>query len=109
MELTRRQEIMVMLRERQWTLDELARNFVVSKKVIINDLEHIARSVARPSLRSFGKPQDRLRSGQARLQIHPPTCESCGFRFKDRARFSDPSRCPRCRNEHLRAQRFQIA
>ena len=117
MELTRRQEIMVMLRERQWTLDELARNFVVSKKVIINDLEHIARSVARPSLRrgsgqalrSFDKPQDRLRSGQARLQIHPPTCESCGFRFKDRARFSDPSRCPRCRNEHLRSQRFQIA
>ena len=109
MELTRRQEIMVMLRERQWTLDELARNFVVSKKVIINDLEHIARSVARPSLRSFGKPQDRLRSGQARLQIHPPTCEGCGFRFKDRARFSDHSRCPRCRNEHLRSQRFQIA
>ena len=94
-----------MLRERQWTLDELARNFVVSKKVIINDLEHIARS----SLRSFGKTQDKLRSGQARLQIHPPTCESCGFRFKDRARFSDPSRCPRCRNEHLRSQRFQIA
>ena len=47
MELTRRQEIMVMLREREWTLDELARNFVVSKKVIINDLEHIARSLAR--------------------------------------------------------------
>ena len=93
MELTRRQEITVMLRERQWTLDELARNFVVSKKVIINDLEHIARSIARTS----------------RLQIHPPTCESCGFRFKDRARFSDPSRCPRCRNEHLRSQRFQIA
>ena len=98
MELTRRQEIMVMLRERQWTLDELARNFVVSKKVIINDLEHITRSLAR---------------GRARhavsLQIHPPTCESCGFRFKDRARFSDPSRCPRCKNEHLRSQRFQIA
>jgi predicted Zn-ribbon and HTH transcriptional regulator len=109
MELTRRQEIMVMLRERQWTLDELARNFVVSKKVIINDLEHIARSVARPSLRSFDKPQDRLRSGQARLQIHPPTCESCGFRFKDRSKFNDPSRCPRCKNEHLRSQRFQIA
>ena len=101
MELTRRREIMAMLREREWTLDDLARNFVVSKKVIINDLEHIARSVLRPSLR--------LGSGQARLQIHPPTCESCGFRFKDRAKFNDPSRCPRCKNEHLRAQRFLIA
>ena len=38
MELTRRQEIMAMLREREWTLDELARNFVVSKKLIIDDL-----------------------------------------------------------------------
>ena len=105
-----------MLREREWTLDELARNFVVSKKVIIDDLEHIARSLLRPSLRlgsgqalrSFGRPQDRLRSGQARLQIHPPTCDGCGFRFKDRAKFNDPSRCPRCKNEHLRSQRFRI-
>ena len=111
-----------MLRERQWTLDELARNFVVSKKVIINDLEHIARSVARTSLRPGSGQALRPSTGsggsgralslskrQARLRIHPPTCESCGFRFKDRARFSDPSRCPRCRNEHLRSQRFQIA
>ena len=92
MELTRRQEIMTMLRDGEWTLDELARNFVVSKKVIIDDLEHIARSVPRPS----------------RLQIHPPTCEGCGYRFKDRAKFNDPSRCPMCKNEHLRSQRFQI-
>ena len=93
MELTRRQEIMAMLRDREWTLDELARNFVVSKKVIIDDLEHIAHSVPRPS----------------RLQIHPPTCEDCGYRFKDRSKFNDPSRCPRCKNEHLHAQRFRIA
>jgi hypothetical protein len=100
-ELTRRQEIMVMLREREWTLDELARNFVVSKKVIINDLEHIARSVSRLALSGV--------EGPSRLQIRPPTCESCGFRFKDRSKFNDPSRCPRCKNEHLRSQRFQIA
>ena len=93
MELTRRQEMMAMLREREWTLDELARNFVVHKKVIINDLEHIARSVSRPS----------------RLQIRSPTCEGCGYRFKDRTKFNDPSRCPMCKNEHLRPQRFQIA
>ncbi len=91
MELTRRQEIMAMLRDGEWTLDELARNFVVSKKIIIDDLEHIARTVARPS----------------RLLIYPPTCE-CGYRFKDRARFSDPSRCPRCKNEHLAPQRLRI-
>ncbi len=92
MELTRRQEITAMLREREWTLDALARNFVVSKKVIIDDLQHIARSVPRPS----------------RLRIHAPTCEGCGYRFRDRAKFNDPSRCPRCKNEHLQSQRFRI-
>ena len=92
MELTRRQEIMVLLRDGEWTLDELARNFVVSKKIIINDLEHIARSVPRPS----------------RLLIRPPTCEGCGYCFTGRSRFSDPSRCPRCKNEHLASQRFRI-
>lgn len=81
-----------MLRDGEWTLDELARNFVVSKKVIIDDLEHIARSVPRPD----------------RLQIRPPTCEGCGYRFKGRSRFSDPSRCPLCKNEHLAPQRFRI-
>jgi predicted Zn-ribbon and HTH transcriptional regulator len=106
MELTRRQEIMAMLREREWTLDELARNFVVSKKVIINDLEHIARSIAHTSLRpSTGSGG----SGQARLQIRAPACESCGYRFKDRSKFNDPSRCPQCKNEHLPSQRFRIA
>lgn len=92
MELTRRQEIMAMLRNGEWTLEELARNFVVSKKVIIDDLEHVARSVAPP----------------ARLLIHPPTCDHCGYRFKKRARFNDPSRCPICKNEHLLPQRFRI-
>jgi len=98
MELTRRQEIMVMLREREWTLDELARNFVVSKKVIIDDLEHIARSLLRGRTRHA-----------VTVQIHAPTCHECGFRFKDRARFNDPSRCPKCKNEHLASQRFRIA
>jgi hypothetical protein len=84
---------MAMLREREWTLDALARNFVVPKKVIIDDLEHIARSLSRP----------------ARLRIQAPVCEGCGFRFKDRAKFTDPSRCPRCKNERLRSQRFRIA
>ncbi|MDE2060737.1 MAG: transcriptional regulator [candidate division NC10 bacterium] len=92
MELTRRQEIMTMLRDGEWTLDELARNFVVSRKIIIDDLEHIARSVVQPS----------------RLLIHSPTCDNCGYRFRGRSRFNDPSRCPRCKNEHLRPQRFRI-
>jgi hypothetical protein len=92
MEQTRRQEIRNLLGERAWTLDELAARYLVQKRIIVEDLEHIARSVA----------------PRQRLQIVAPVCDVCGFRFKDRARFSDPSRCPRCKNEHLAAQQFRI-
>jgi predicted Zn-ribbon and HTH transcriptional regulator len=91
-EKTRRQEICELLSQRAWTLDGLAARYVVAKKVIIEDLGHIARSV----------------SPRRRLEILPPICDACGFRFKDRSRFSDPSRCPRCKNEHLDPQRFRI-
>jgi predicted Zn-ribbon and HTH transcriptional regulator len=92
-ERTRRQEIRALLLERAWSLDELAAKYLLPKRVIVNDLEHIARSVA----------------PRQRIEILAPVCEACGFRFKDRKRFTDPSRCPRCKNEHLRAQRFRIA
>lgn len=92
MEQTRRQEIRKLLSEKTWTLDDLVARYVVAKRTIIDDLEHIARSVA----------------PRQRLLILPPQCEACGFRFKDRSRFSDPSRCPRCKNEHLAPQRFRI-
>ncbi len=89
---TRRQEIRNLLAERAWTLDELAGRYLVRRQIIVDDLEHIARSVA----------------PRQRLQILAPVCDVCGFRFKDRARFSDPSRCPRCKNEHLAPQQFRI-
>ena len=92
MEQTRRQEIRDLLAERAWTLDELSARYLVRKRIIVDDLEHIARSVA----------------PRQRLQILAPVCDACGFRFKDRARFSDPSRCPRCKNEHLAPQQFRI-
>ncbi|MBI2116639.1 MAG: transcriptional regulator [candidate division NC10 bacterium] len=91
-EKTRRQEIRALLSEGTWTLDGLVARYVVAKKIIIEDLEHIARSVA----------------PRQRILILAPVCEECGFRFKDRTRFSDPSRCPRCKNEHLSPQRFRI-
>ncbi len=91
MEETRRQEIRRLLAERSWTLDELAARYLVPRRLIVDDLEHIARYVA-----------------PRRIEILAPVCAECGFRFKDRARFSDPSRCPRCKNEHLEPQRLRL-
>jgi len=91
-ERTRRQEIRALLSDRAWTVDELAARYLVPRRVIVDDLEHIARTVA----------------PRQRIEILAPVCNACGFRFKDRKRFSDPSRCPRCKNEHLPLQRLRI-
>jgi predicted Zn-ribbon and HTH transcriptional regulator len=92
MERTRRQEIRGLLLERAWTLDELAARYLVPKRVLVDDLEHIARSIA----------------PLQKIEIQAPVCGACGFRFRDRTRFSDPSRCPQCKNEHLSAQHVRI-
>lgn len=92
MEQTRRQEIRALLAERAWTLDELAGRYLVRRRIIAEDLAHIARSV----------------TPRQHLEILVPACEDCGFRFRGRRRFSDPSRCPRCKNERLAPQQFRI-
>lgn len=92
MELTRRQRIRELLVQEEWTLEALAKVIDVPKGTIIDDLEHISRSVG----------------PRQRLTIIVPGCEACGFQFKQRSRFTNPSRCPRCKNEHLAPQTFRI-
>lgn len=89
---TRRQQIATWLTERAYTLDELVRACGVSKAVVAEDIRHIARSL----------PPSR------RLRVEPSTCRRCGFTFSKRDRVTDPSRCPRCRNEWISPQAFQI-
>lgn len=89
---TRRQQIATWLAERAYTLDELVRACGVSKAVVAEDIRHIARSLPAPR----------------RLRVEPSVCRRCGFTFSKRDRVTDPSRCPRCRNEWISPQAFQI-
>jgi hypothetical protein len=89
---TRRQQIATWLTERAYTLDELVRVCGVSKAIVAEDIRHIARSLP---------PSHRLR-------VEPSICRKCGFTFSKRDRITDPSRCPRCRNEWISPQAFQI-
>lgn len=89
---TRRQQIATWLAERAYTLDELVRACGVSKAVVAEDIRHIGRSLSPPQ----------------RLRVEPSVCRRCGFTFSKRDRITDPSRCPRCRNEWITPQAFQI-
>jgi transcriptional regulator len=91
---TSRQQIMDLIAGKAHTSRELAQALAMSERDVENHLEHIARSVAR----------DRSR----RFMLDPAACASCGFVFRERTRLTTPSRCPRCRSEHVSTPRFSI-
>lgn len=87
---TRRQRIADYLAEGAITLPELAELLGMRVKDVADDLEHLRRS------------------WKGRLVIEPAECPGCGERFRDRTRFTRPSRCPRCKGERVTWPRIRL-
>ena len=82
---TRRERIAELLSGTPMTPSELADELDATPAAIVDDLEHVARSVE---------------SGDGRLLVAPPTCRDCGFDGFDDP-LNRPSRCPECRSESI--------
>ncbi|MEO2240866.1 MAG: transcriptional regulator [Euryarchaeota archaeon] len=92
---TRREKIIRLLTESRepLTIDEIAAMIGEDdRRKIIEDLEHIAKTV-----RKEGK----------QLLMEPARCNKCGYVFRS-ARIRPPSRCPRCKSEWIQPPRFTI-
>lgn len=90
---TPRQALRRVLAARACSALELSALVGLREKDVAAHLEHLGRS---------------LRHGDERLAIEPARCLDCGYGFRDRARLSRPSACPRCRGHHLAAPVFRI-
>jgi len=90
--LTRRQEIVRLLREREWLFDELRHQLAVTVATLEDDLTHIQRSV---------------RADHRRLRVRPAVCADCGFQLSSQA-LHPPGRCPRCRSGNLEGPWLRI-
>lgn len=92
---TRRERIISLLEERDYSPSELARALDLrgkgSVKVILEDLKSI---------------QKILKREEKVLLIKPAECRNCGFVFKPEIKV--PSRCPRCKSEWIEEPRFKI-
>jgi transcriptional regulator len=91
-EMTIRQLIMAELEKGSMTAKDLSKAIRISEKEVIAHMDHVAKSLKPPK----------------RLIIEPPVCNKCSFVFKDRKRFSSPSRCPQCRHEGITQPAFRI-
>ena len=92
-EKTVRRRILALLRSRQMSARELSQSLGIEEKEVYSHLDHVHRSAVPLGLR---------------LQIRPSQCLKCGFVFKDRARFTPPGRCPRCKGTYLQKPAFRI-
>jgi len=88
---TRREQIYDLLKEKEWTAQELANHFKIELAEIIDDLDHLKRSI-RPK----------------RIIMKPAFCKYCGFEFRERSRIKAPSKCPKCKKEWIRAPLLRI-
>jgi hypothetical protein len=79
---TRREQMIQHLQAAPRSASELAGLMKMRVKDVVDDLEHVRRSL-----------------GNA-LTIEQARCVGCGFVFRA-GRISAPSRCPKCRGEHV--------
>lgn len=93
--MTRRQRIISLLEERDYSPSELARALELrgkgAVKTVIEDLRAIQKTLKR--------------EGRV-LLIKPAECRNCGFVFKPEIKI--PSKCPRCKSEWIEEPRFKI-
>jgi predicted Zn-ribbon and HTH transcriptional regulator len=90
---TIRQKIISLLIDEEMSAREISAQVGIAEKEVNEHLLHIARSVV---------------SQNKRVMITPADCQTCGYVFKDRKRFTRPGRCPRCKESHVRSPRFRI-
>jgi predicted Zn-ribbon and HTH transcriptional regulator len=91
---TIRQQMIVLLTEKEMSARELSQAIGIREKEVYEHLPHIARSVA---------------VQKQKLTIQPAQCLGCGYVFKDRKRFTRPGRCPHCKQSHLDEPRYLIS
>jgi len=90
---TVRQKIISLLTGMEMSAREISGQVGISEKEVNEHLAHIARSVA---------------SQNKRMAMTPADCQTCGYVFENRKRFTRPGRCPRCKKSHVRSPRFRI-
>ena len=85
--------MIVLLSESDMSARDISQAMRIREKEVYEHLPHIARSVA---------------AQRKKVIILPSTCLNCGYEFKDRKRFTRPSRCPRCRRTQLHEPLYRV-
>lgn len=90
---TVRQKILELIKTRPFDAGGLSRALGIRQREVEAHLPHVIKSA---------------RSSGLTVVIDSPRCSECDFVFKERQRANKPSRCPRCKCEHIVAATFCV-
>ena len=90
---TIRRQIIALLSETEMGARDLSQSLGIKEREIYDHLNHVQRSVVPLGMR---------------LEVRPSECLKCGFVFRERARFTSPGRCPRCKATYIQKPAFKI-
>ena len=85
--------MMDLLSDMEMTAIELSKALGIGEKDVYAHLPHVSHTA-----KASGKT----------LIIIPSECETCGYEFSERKRFTKPGKCPTCRGTHVRKPQFKI-
>jgi len=91
---TIRQQIIAQLSCDEHSARDLSVALRIREKEVYDHLSHIRRSLA---------------SQKRRLLIKAAQCLECQYVFRDRARLTKPSKCPRCKGTHIEDPKYSVA
>ena len=91
---TIRKQMIELLDKKEMSAGELSQTIGIREKEVYTHLSHVARSV---------------NAQRKKLIIIPAKCLGCGYVFEKRKRFTPPSRCPTCKNEHIQIPMYRIS
>lgn len=91
---TVRQRMIHLLEQEELSAREISQRLGIREKEVYDHLTHIARSMT-----ARGK----------KLRVPPFACLGCGYVFRERERFTRPSRCPRCRGTRIQTPVYRLS
>lgn len=90
---TIRQDMIELLSQGNCSARDISQILGIREKEVYPHLEHIARSVA---------------AQKKKLHVEAAQCIACEYRFKDRKRFTRPTKCPVCKSERISEPLYRI-
>jgi len=81
-----------LLESGEWSLTDLKHRFHCSYPEVIEDIEHIKRTIKQTK----------------RMIMIPAKCGLCDFVFKERSKVKPPTKCPECKREKIEEPKFVI-